>query len=204
MVKKRKKRKIKKWVYVVLLICFLVAFLFTSFKFIKLTTNYNKTVNLVENLQQEIPKDMPIRVVNDEGEEEEVYTRDFEKLDQINSDTVGWIEIEDSPIDYPIVQTDNNNYYLTHSFNKKKNVNGWVFMNMGNASDLTNQNTVIFAHDSLFKYLSKLYNAKNKENPLVTIYQKDRVVSYEIFSIYTTSSNDVGILENQLSSYIID
>lgn len=204
MKKRKMKRKIKKWIYIVVLCCLIFSFFFTFFKFIKLSSNYNKTVHLVEDLQEDIPADVPIFVVDEDGEEKEVYTRDFAKLKSINSDTVGWIEVEDSSINYPIVQTKDNTYYLTHSFNKKKNVNGWVFMNMGSSSHLSDQNTVIFAHDSIFKDLATLYKAKNKKDVEIKIYQEDKVVIYEIFSLYMTTESDVTILENKLSSYFIE
>ena len=57
------------------------------------------------------------------------------KLKRINSDTVGWIEVESTNIGYPIVQTTDNNYYLTHSFDKASNDAGWVFMDYRNSSD---------------------------------------------------------------------
>ena len=53
---------------------------------------------------------------------------DFNELKLINNHTKGWIQVNGTNINYPFVQTNNNKYYLNHSFNKKRNDAGWVFL----------------------------------------------------------------------------
>ena len=195
-----KKRKVKKWVYVVILVVLLVLFAFTLFNFLKLVINYSKTKNLVTDLQKEVTKDV---IVDDSSSEEERYTLDFSSLKKKNTDTVGWLEIKDTSINYPLVQTNNNNYYLTHSFDKSNNVNGWVFVNYINNKDFSDQNTTIFAHDSLFKPLKNIYNSNNKDNFNIYIYLEDKVYIYEVFSLYITDSYNVEILKDNLSSDVL-
>ena len=55
-----------------------------------------------------------------------------EKLKQENSDTVAWLKVENTNIEIPVVQAKDNSYYLTHNFNKKYNVAGWVFADYKN------------------------------------------------------------------------
>lgn len=200
---KKKKRLFKSWVYYLITIILIAGFIYTTYKFLSLYSNYDKTMNLIKDLQKDIPKDIPLKIDGEAKSAEEVYTRDFEKLNKINRDTVGWIEIENTSINYPIVQTNNNKYYLTHSFNKKSNVNGWVFMNTINDSNLNDQNTTIFAHDSLFKPLKKIYNSNEKQDLVVRMYQEDKVVDYQVFSLYVTASTDIHILEDKLSAKLI-
>ncbi len=195
-----KKRKVKKWVYVVILVVLLVLFAFTLFNFLKLVINYSKTKNLVTDLQKEVTKDV---IVDDSSSEEERYTLDFSSLKKKNTDTVGWLEIKDTSINYPLVQTNNNNYYLTHSFDKSNNVNGWVFVNYINNKDFSDQNTTIFAHDSLFKPLKNIYNSNNKDNFNIYIYLEDKVYIYEVFSLYITDSYNVEILKDNLSNDVL-
>lgn len=195
-----KKRKVKKWVYVVILVVLLVLFAFTLFNFLKLVINYSKTKNLVTDLQKEVTKDV---IVDDSSSEEERYTLDFSSLKKKNTDTVGWLEIKDTSINYPLVQTNNNNYYLTHSFDKSNNVNGWVFVNYINNKDFSDQNTAIFAHDSLFKPLKNIYNSNNKDNFNIYIYLEDKVYIYEVFSLYITDSYNVEILRDNLSTDVL-
>ena len=195
-----KKRKVKKWVYVVILVVLLVLFALTLFNFLKLVINYSKTKNLVTDLQKEVTKDV---IVDDSSSEEERYTLDFSSLKKKNTDTVGWLEIKDTSINYPLVQTNNNNYYLTHSFDKSNNVNGWVFVNYINNKDFSDQNTTIFAHDSLFKPLKNIYNSNNKDNFNIYIYLEDKVYIYEVFSLYITDSYNVEILRDNLSTDVL-
>ena len=75
-----------------------------------------------------------------------VLNVDFKKLLKQNSDTVGWIYINNTNVNYPIVQTVNNSFYLNHDFNKKSNVAGWIYLDY--RADFTNfkKNTVIYGH----------------------------------------------------------
>ena len=183
-----------------ILIVLAILFCFTLFNFVKLLINYSKTMNLAQDLQKEVTKDV---VVENDSSGKDTYTLDFSSLKQINSDTIGWLEIKDTSINYPLVQTSNNSYYLTHSFDKSNNINGWVFVNYINSSDFSDQNTTIFAHDSLFKPLQNIYNKKNKDNFNIYIYLEDKVYTYEVFSLYITDSYNVEILRNTLSESII-
>ncbi|HOP65710.1 MAG TPA: hypothetical protein PLX66_01630, partial [Bacilli bacterium] len=61
-------------------------------------------------------------------EPEEYYEKvkvNFDYLKGINADTVAWLEVEDTNINYPVVQTTDNTYYLKHSYEQEKNSNGW-------------------------------------------------------------------------------
>ena len=71
----------------------------------------------------------------------------FTELWKKNSDTVCWIKVEGTKVNYPVVQTDDNKYYLTHSFNKRNNSGGWVYADF--RADFTNfgKNTIIYAHN---------------------------------------------------------
>ena len=63
-----------------------------------------------------------------------------------NNDTIGWIKVNNTNIDYPFVQSNDNNYYLTHNFNKKKTSSGWVFLDKRNNKNLNNKNNIIYGH----------------------------------------------------------
>ena len=68
----------------------------------------------------------------------------FNELKNINNDVKGWIKVNGTNINYPFVQSKNNKYYLTHSFDKSYNSAGWLFLDYRN----NNKNTIIYAHDS--------------------------------------------------------
>lgn len=71
---------------------------------------------------------------------------DFSALKEINPDIIGWIRAEGTNIDYPIAQTDNNEYYLSHLYNKEWNSSGTIFADYRNTGDFSDRNTVIYGH----------------------------------------------------------
>ena len=97
-----------------------------------------------------------------------------------------------SNINYPIVQTTNNEYYLTHAFDKSYNSAGWVFMDYENLINFQSDNTIIYGHGRLDKTVfGSLKNALDKtwqgnlENYVIWISTPNENLVYQIFSIYT-------------------
>lgn len=72
---------------------------------------------------------------------------DFDALNRINEDTVAWISIPGTDIDYPVVQADNNDYYLTRSADKTMNSSGAIFMDMNNSASFSDKSTLIYGHN---------------------------------------------------------
>lgn len=115
----------------------------------------------------------------------------FKELLLLNPDTVGWITIQNSNIDYPVVQAEDNDYYLHHSFQRKKNAAGAVFMDFRNQSDENNYNTILYGHQmkngtmfqTLDNYLDKTFFEENRYIQFDNLYQ-DR--KWEVFSVYIT------------------
>ncbi len=75
---------------------------------------------------------------------------DFSKLKEKNSDTIAWIKVNGTNINYPIVKTTDNDYYLNHSFDKTYNDAGWIFMDYRNTLN-NDKNTIIYGHGRLDK-----------------------------------------------------
>ncbi len=71
---------------------------------------------------------------------------DFAALKALNSQIVGWIQIPQTPVNYPVCQTDNNDYYLNHSFLGRDDEFGAIFMDYRSAADLSGYNTVMYGH----------------------------------------------------------
>ena len=124
--------------------------------------------------------------------EEEDY--EFEELiedNEINDDTIGWITIEGTSIDYPIVQASDNSYYLTHDCNDNKPKYGSIFMDYHNASDLSDKHTILYGHNmkngSMFhdlnEYDSHVYL---DEHTYIKVYSQDVYRKWAIFSTYST------------------
>ena len=74
---------------------------------------------------------------------------DLTKLIQKNPDTAGWVQITGTNIDYPFVQTKNNDFYHNHSFDKSYNPAGWVFLDSENSKNLTSEHSILYLHGKI-------------------------------------------------------
>ena len=71
---------------------------------------------------------------------------DFTELLKTNSDIKGWIYGEATNVDYPVLQTDDNDFYMDHLYNKEYNSSGSIFSDYRNRGDFTDRNTVLYGH----------------------------------------------------------
>lgn len=119
---------------------------------------------------------------------------DFEKLGKINPDIVGWIRIEGTAIDYPIVQTDNNETYLDTDFEGKKSVAGAIYLDYESEPDFSGRHNIIYGHHmkngSMFKDIIKYKDeAFFKEHQDIYIYTSEREYHLRpITALYTDAS----------------
>lgn len=121
--------------------------------------------------------------------EEQTYSIDWRSLRAVNPDVVAWIKIPGTVVDYPIVQTKDNQYYLKKGFDGKKNSCGTIFMNTDNRMDFSDDNTVLYGHNmkngSMFavlnKYREEAFYKEHKEVWLFTPYWERK---YQIISAH--------------------
>lgn len=126
---------------------------------------------------------------------------DFDELKDINSDIIGWIKVQGTVINYPIVQGDDNTYYLKKTFEKQSNYSGAIFMDYLNAPDFSSDNTVLYGHNlktgEMFGGLQK-YEKKDylKEHKYIWVITPEYNKKYEIFASYKTDErSEVYTLE---------
>ncbi|HIR77211.1 MAG TPA: class B sortase [Candidatus Choladousia intestinipullorum] len=136
---------------------------------------------------------------------------DFAELEKVNEDTVGWIRISALDISYPVVQGEDNDYYLHRTFEKEENIAGCIFLNAENKDDFTDQNTIIYGHnmknDSMFGKLSDFREEEvfNKSR-YFWIFTEDLIYQYRIFSASVV--NQTGLtyqtffLNNEFDEFI--
>ncbi|WP_415331913.1 class B sortase [Clostridium perfringens] len=135
------------------------------------------------------------------------YTKEKENLDlkKINSDYMGWINIENTPIDYPVVKGKDNEFYLTRDFNKKYLASGSIFMDYRN-KDFQDKNVVIYGHHmrdkSMFGSLKKFKGIEYlKNNKYINIINNNgETLKYEIFGLYVTSTDDTECISTNFNS----
>lgn len=128
------------------------------------------------------------------------YEVNFDNLIEKNSDTVAYIHINNTNVNYPVVQTTDNDYYLTHAFDKRENSAGWVYMDYRNTLNPMSDNVVIYGHgrknNTVFGSLKKTLNSNwqsNKDNFIINISTPTINYVYQIFSIYTIESESYYI-----------
>jgi len=93
----------------------------------------------------------------------------YKKLMEINDETVGWLKVNGTNIDYPLVQTTDNAYYLNNNYYKEADFNGWVFMDYRNNIKELDKNTIIYGHNRydsgvMFGTLQNVRKASWREN----------------------------------------
>lgn len=112
---------------------------------------------------------------------------DFDSLLAMNEDIVGWLEIEALDISYPVVQGEDNDYYLHRTFQGQDNFAGSIFVDFNNRGTFSDRNTVVYGHNmkngSMFGTLSRFREQSTyDESPYFWIYTPTRIYKYEIFS----------------------
>lgn len=137
----------------------------------------------------------------------DIYFQKIDKvwssLTQINPDTVGWLTIPSTNIDYPVVQAKNNIYYLNRNFNRNRNIYGWVYMDYRNNIVNPDQNTIIYGHRTsngiMFGTLSNLLEPSwfaNKDNHYINFNSLHETNLWQIFSIYTINETNDYLYTN--------
>ena len=133
------------------------------------------------------------------GEEEPDDTEKVQRvalseLQAQNSDTVGWIQIPGTQISYPLMHTSDDSYYLNHTFSKKLNSAGSIFMETLNNGDFSDLHTIIYGHNmkngSMFAGLKEYSSASYLvAHPNVYIDLTDGTHAYQIFSVYEAEAD---------------
>ena len=216
--RKRKKKKNTTWIFVILFSIFISIIVFCLIKIFiwgKDNKDTSKVINDITNAVNVTLRDDDdnTELVNDTNEEETsdywYYIKfplidvDITELKEKNSDTVGWINVNNTNINYPFVQTKDNSYYLNHSFDKKYNEAGWVFLDYRNNNDLNNKNTILYAHSRLdktmFGSLSKVLKSSwynNKDNHIIRLSTDTENTLWQIFSVYKIPEESYYITTN--------
>lgn len=113
---------------------------------------------------------------------------DWKKLLSMNPDTVAWLKSEDTPINYPIVQGKDNDYYLHRLFNGEYNIKGTLFVDYQIKKPFRAFNTIVYGHlmkdGSMFKSLSKYDNMEYyNEHKSMLLSTPDKNYTLKIFAM---------------------
>ena len=111
-------------------------------------------------------------------------------LKKQNSDTVAWIQVDATNINYPVVERNDNNYYQNHDFLHKKINTGAIFGDSRNNWENLNNNTIIYGHhvknNTMFGSIDKMFTKdwQEKSSHLILTKTTNKIYVWEIFSIY--------------------
>lgn len=190
----RKKLKIKKGNIIavsIILVC-VILFIYSLINIIFWYRSNKQNKDIKEKIQESI-------VIDDKKEdiEEEKYKIDFDTLKNQNKDTKGYLKVNNTNVDYVFVQASNNDYYLSHNFNKEWNKAGWIFADYRNKLDGTDTNIIIYGHNtkdgSMFGSLHNTLNSdwySNDDNLDIVLVDENKTNIYRIVSIYTINRED--------------
>lgn len=213
----KKRRRVKLWVWVVIATILLSTVFISIGKIILWQLDNNKSKGIKDEVDtiaevDEIEDNENTELINEPTDQNSDYwyyisfpliNVDFSELKKKNSDTVAWINVNNTNINYPIVQTSDNDFYLDHSYDKSYNEAGWVFLDYRNDSSFSDKNTIIYAHSRLdktmFGSLSKTLKPEwyeNKDNHIIRISNEKENSLWQIFSVYVIETESYYITTN--------
>lgn len=182
---------------IILLFIFIILLFYSGTKIVIWYMNNQNN----KKISDEISKFITLDETKEDNEGK--YVIDFEKLKEKNSDVVAWLKVNGTNIETTVVKTTNNDYYLTHNFNKEYNSAGWIFADYKNKVDGTDKNLVIYGHNmrdnSMFGSLKWVINEdwyNNEDNKYITLVTENETQIYEVFSVYQIEEEDYYIQTN--------
>ncbi len=203
---KKRKTKIKKPIWIGIIVICLGLIIYNGIKIVLWnidTGNLDKQIEEIEEMTdvKEIKDDEDTENINPPSKNTEsdywkyiklpLISVDFTELLKKNSDTVGFIKVNGTNINYPIVQAKDNDFYLNHSFDKKKNAGGWVYLDYRNDINDLQDNTIIYAHgrtnNTMFGTLKNIVKNnwyKNTDNYVVNLSTPEENTLWQVFSVY--------------------
>ena len=139
-----------------------------------------------ENIQEAEETQTPVEEIK------LITNKDLASLLTVNEDVVGELKVNNTNVDYPVVQAPDNDYYLEHNINKEENANGWIYLDFRNDSMNLDKNNIIYGHNMyysgvMFGTLYKTANASwytNPDNQIITYNTLYENLEFQIFSIY--------------------
>jgi len=222
-IKKRKKLNVKNLCLLIFFLVMLIIFLFSLIKVIMWIIDNNNTNDIIKkvaNTYEINEKSYDNEVIINENEKDIYFDYmklkfidvDINKLKTFNPDTIGFIKVMGTNINYPFVQTLDNDYYLNRSYDKTYNNAGWIFLDYRN-NEFNDKNTIIYGHGringTMFGSLKDTLKSSwqnNKDNYIIKISTEKENSIWQIFSVYkiaTTSDYlQTTFSDNEFESFI--
>lgn len=191
------KRVIKKVISTLLLAVCIAALLFSGLMLYSYWSENNES----REFNAQIADEYTVPIVEDDTAEEERIELpiqvDFAGLKAQCDDIVGWLYCEDTVINYPVVQGDDNSYYLYRFIDGSYNSNGTLFMDCGNDPDMGSLNTIIYGHHMRSgSMLASLDNYAKQEyydaHPVMWFFTEARAYRIDLLASFVTPADSVS------------
>ena len=122
-------------------------------------------------------------------------------IKNINEDYIFWINIPDTEIDYPVVQGDDNEYYLNNNFYKEESISGTIFLDSSN--NINDKNLILYGHNmrngSMFNNINYFKNEESFKDGIIKLIMDNKEYVYEIFSVFIVNGDENSI-KNKFNS----
>ena len=200
MMKKESKGKVIYFlIYTILaiLITLSIIYIINIFLDKKQAIQESKLLDKIEINENQVNETITEEIVNESTQEniEETINQENErilkvqKLQEENPDIVGWLEIEGTSINYPVLQGDDNEYYMTHNYKKQKSKNGSIFLTKDYDWSIPSSNLLIYGHNlsngTMFQELLKYEKEEfYKKHPIIRFTTNNEDAEYEIISAF--------------------
>lgn len=124
---------------------------------------------------------------------------EYETLYNKNKKLIGWLKIDDTNIDYPVMQTSDNTYYLDHNYNQEYDKNGSIFLDYNCSVYPRSTNMIVYGHHmksgnmfgNLQKYAKESYGKKHSVITFDTIYEKAQYQVMYVFRSQVYNEDDI-------------
>ncbi len=189
-----KRERIRGLIIVVLALIMLVSGGMTAHQWLedkKAQEEYERLAQLARETTAPPETEAPTEPETESEPEPEHYVSpiDFEALKEENPDTIGWIRIPDTNIDYPIVQCGDNDFYLKHDFYGQESVAGSIYLDFESQGDFEGRNNILYGHNmkngSMFKDVVRYKDEEYfKEHQYFSIYTPEREIRLKAVSCY--------------------
>lgn len=192
---KEKKIKRSKIINRIILIICACVFVFAAFKLVSILLEHKKGNDIYDNIEGNILEDKPVNItIGDDNQDVTVpFVYNHQALLNINPDGLGFLYVPSVDIRLPIAQTTDNDFYLTHTFDKTYNGNGCLFVDYRITNKLKANHVLIYGHNmnsgAMFGSLSRYETPsfyQTEGNDVFYIYTEDVIRKYKIFTVYIT------------------
>lgn len=177
---KKRKKHIRQCIQIICIIVFVISIsviIYCVYSMKKEKQEYKEILNNIEIDETQITEQKSERMLQ------------IEELKKENDEIIGWLEIEGTSINYPVLQGTDNKYYMNHTYKREESKNGSIFLDKDYNWDLPSSNLLLYGHNNrngtmfeeLMNYKEESYY---KEHPTIRFTTETEDCTYEIISVF--------------------